>query len=143
MPVLLAFDLETEGLRADEHRPIEIGAVLYSTGMKRQLEAASWLIKTPNVITDEIKDITGLSNPALDKFGYELEDALDSLLAMAEQADYWIGQNVIRFDKPFLETWCKKLNKQLPEKVWIDTRTDLPGCESKHLGYMAADAGFL
>ena len=31
----------------------------------------------------------------------------------------------------------------LPTKLWIDTLTDLPGIEGKHLGYQAADHGFL
>ena len=143
MPVLLAFDLETEGLDPEKHNPIEVGAILYSTGMKRQLEAASWLVKTPNTITEEITGITGLTKPAIDRFGYNDEDALDSLLYMAEKADYWIGQNVIRFDKLFLEAWCKRRGKELKDKVWIDTMTDLPGYQGKHLQYAAADHNFL
>ena len=31
----------------------------------------------------------------------------------------------------------------IPEKLYIDTRTDLPGVESKTLSYLAADHGFL
>ena len=143
MPVLLAFDTESEGLDVENHLPIEVGAILYSTGMNRILEAASWLVKTPNTITEEITGITGLTKPAVDRFGYNSEDALDSLLYMAEKADYWIGQNVIRFDKRLLEAWCKRYNKELKDKLWIDTRTDLPGVEGKHLGYMACDAGFI
>jgi DNA polymerase III epsilon subunit-like protein len=130
-------------LDSEKDHIVEVGAILYSTGMKRQLEAASWLVKTPNTITEEITGITGLTNAAVAKFGYASEDALDSLLWMAERADYWIGQNVIRFDKRFLEAWCKRHGKELKEKLWIDTRTDLPNTESKHLGYMAADKGFL
>jgi DNA polymerase-3 subunit epsilon len=78
----------------------------------------------------------------LEKFGYEQEDGFQKLQDMIEQADAYVGQNVVRFDKRFYEAWAAKNNAKPIEKLWIDTRTDL-GLESKHLGYLAADAGFL
>ena len=62
---------------------------------------------------------------------------------MAEMAEAFIGQNVLRFDKKVLFSWATREQREFPTQLWIDTMYDLPGVESKHLGYMAADAGFL
>lgn len=139
--ILLSFDLETTGLSSENDRAIEIGAILYSTGQRRVMEASSFLVKTDLPITAEITKITGLTAPAVRKFGYETQDSWLNLIEMATQADAIIGQNVIRFDKKFFYESASREKLAVPEKLWIDTRTDLPGVESKHLGYMLADIG--
>lgn len=141
--ILLALDFETTGLDFDNDRPIEVGAILYSTGQKKCLESASYLVKTDVPITKEITGITGITQQAVDKFGFDSNVALGNLLQMVGHSDAYFGQNVKRFDKKMLEKWCEREHVELPSKLWIDTRTDLPGIEGKHLGYMAADAGFL
>lgn len=141
--ILLAFDLETSGLDVINDRPIEIGAVLYSTGQKRSLESTGHLIQSDIPISEKITQITGITQAALNKFGWPSVDSLENFLDMADDAEAFIGQNVVRFDKRFLESWCQRENRTMPNKLWIDTMTDLPGVEGKHLGYMAADAGFL
>lgn len=139
--ILLSFDLETTGLSPDNDRPIEVGAVLYSTGHHRIMEATSFLVKTDAQITPEITGITGLVAGAVKKFGFESADSFQSLLEMVTVADAIIGQNVIRFDKLFYEQWALREKIGNPIKTWIDTRTDLPGVESKSLSYMLADIG--
>ena len=141
--IILAFDLETTGLDPVADRPIEVGAIVYSTGKKRCLESAGFLVKTDVPIPEKITGITGIDQAAVNHFGFSSPDALEHLLELADLADAFIGQNIIRFDKRFLENWCKRENRTMPNKLWIDTYTDLPGVEAKHLGYMAADAGFL
>lgn len=141
--ILLSADLETTGLDFVASRPIEVGAILYSTGQKKCLESSGYLVKSDVPVPAFITTLTGITQSALDKFGYEPEAALDAFLDLADQADAIIGQNVKRFDKKMFEHWAQRHNKVVPTKLWIDTRTDLPGVESKHLGYMAADAGFL
>ena len=143
MAILYSFDLETTGLNVIEDRPIEVGGILYSTAQKKCLESQGFLVKTDKPITAEITKITGIFQAAVDKFGYESSDALDTVIDMMNQSDAVIGQNVIRFDKRVLENWAARENKKLPEKLWIDTRTDLLLTEGKHLGYMAADNHFL
>lgn len=143
MPIVLSYDTETTGLDTKKDEVVEVGALLYSTGQKRVLESVSFLVKTDLPITEEVTKITGIVKPALDRFGYESDNALDVVTDLMSQADLIIGQNVIQFDKRITDSWAKRVNKQLPEKLWADTRTDLPGCEGKHLGYMAADHGFL
>jgi DNA polymerase III alpha subunit (gram-positive type) len=141
--ILLGVDLETTGLSPETDRPIELGAILYSTGQKKCLESTGLLIKSDVSVSERITELTGITQSAVDKFGYPSRDALGAFLDMAEQADAYIGQNVIQFDKRFFQSWVKREGMVLPEKLWIDTRTDIPGVEGKHLGYMAADAGFL
>lgn len=141
--IILSFDLETTGLDAVKDRPIEVGAILYSTGQRKCIESAGYLVKSDVPVSEEITKITGITQAAVDKFGFPSAEALDNLNAMAEVADAFIGQNCIRFDKRFYDNWCNREQKSTVNKLWIDTRTDLPGVEGKHLGYMAADAGFL
>jgi len=138
--ILLSIDFETSGLDPEKNEITEVGAVLWSTSFHRAMETASYFIQTSAPLSKEITDLTGINSAMLTKFGYPQEIAYENLEDMIEQADAFVGQNVIRFDKRFLEAWAKKNGKTIPEKLWIDTRTDLPGVKSKHLGYMAADA---
>ena len=141
--LLLALDFETTGTDKAQDRVTEVGAILYSTGQKKCLESSGYLVKSDVPVPAHITKLTGITQSALDKFGYDSHDALEALLDLAAQADAYVGQNVKRFDKFFLEAWAQREKLTVPNKLWIDTRTDLPGVESKHLGYMAADHGFL
>jgi DNA polymerase-3 subunit epsilon len=144
MSVLFAIDFETTGLNTETDRVIEVGGILYSTGQDKCLESAGYLVRSDVPISAEITKLTGIHQAAVDKFGYNSEDALDSVLEMAAQADAYVGQNVIRFDKRVLESWAARHGKTVPDKLWIDTTTDLGAAvEGKHLGYMAADHNFL
>jgi DNA polymerase III subunit epsilon len=141
--ILCSFDTETTGLDVKNDHVIEVGSILYSTGLKSCLESSGYLVKTSLPISEKITQLTGIHPAAVEKFGYESEDALDALLNMMSKADAVIGQNVIRFDKRILESWAARHGRIVPEMLWIDTRTDIPGVEGKHLSYMAADQGFL
>lgn len=141
--IVLGFDMETTGLDVQNDHAIEIGAILYSTGQQRSLESAGFLVKTDKQISKFITDLTGITNSATQKFGYDSKDALETVIDMVNQADAIVGQNVKRFDKRLIEAWAAREGLKFPEKLWIDTRTDLPGVESKTLTYMAADHGFL
>lgn len=141
--ILCALDFETTGLSPDADRVIEVGAILYSTTQNRCLESAGFLVKTDLPITEEILNVTGIHPAALKKFGFESKDGLENLVEMMNMSEALVGQNISRFDMRFLKLWGERDHIQIPDKLVIDTRTDLPGVEGKHLGYMAADAGFL
>lgn len=141
--LLLGFDMETTGLDIQNDRPIEIGVLLYSTSQKKVIESAGFLVKSSVPVSPFITGLTGITQAAVDAFGYESRDALETIIDMANQAHAFVGQNVIRFDKRMLESWGARESLAIPEKLWIDTRTDIPGIESKTLSYMAADHGFL
>lgn len=140
--ILLSLDFETTGLSPDNDRVIEVGSILYSTGQKKCLESAGFLVKTDVPISKEISELTNVHPAAVNKFGFESKDALDNFLGMMEMTEAVVGQNVIRFDKKVLEAWARREGLPIPEKLWIDTRTDLP-VEGKGLTYQCADHGFL
>jgi DNA polymerase-3 subunit epsilon len=141
--ILLAFDLETTGLDFVKDRPIEVGAILYSTGQQRCLESQGFLVKTTVPISAEITDITGITQSAVNKYGYDSDASFSIIQDMLNQADAVIGHNVVRFDKRMLEAWAKREAVDLPTKLWIDTYTDLPGAKQGTLTHMAADHGIL
>jgi len=141
--IFLSFDVETTGLDVQNDRVIEVGAVLYSTGHNKCLKSAGFLVKTDKPISADITKLTGVHPGAVDKFGIDSFTAINIVLVMASKADAIIGQNVLRFDKKILESWGARENTVIPEKLWIDTMYDLPGVDGKHLGYQAADHGFL
>lgn len=140
---MLSYDFESTGTDPNQDQVISVGAALYSTGLNLTLESSQYLVKTNVPITPEITKLTGIHPAAVEKFGYEPDAALDALLNMMSQADAFVGQNIIRFDSRFLSAWATRLGRTVPDKLMIDTLTDLPGIEGKHLGYQAADHGFL
>ncbi len=151
--ILLAFDLETTGLDFVKDRPIEVGAILYSTGQQKCLESQGFLVKTDVAISPEITKLTGITQAAVDKFGYPSGSSFQTVVDMAEQADAIIGHNIVRFDKRMLKAWEARENvdipailsegAKIPNRLWIDTYTDLPDTEVGKLTLMAANAGFL
>lgn len=124
--IVLWLDTETTGLNVQTDEVIEFGHVLHSTGQGRMLEAGSRLVKATRPITQEITDLTGVYPNAVEKFGYESDDTLDYVIELASMADALGGHNVKRFDKRIIEAWSKRLGRKFPEKLWIDSFTDLP-----------------
>jgi DNA polymerase III epsilon subunit-like protein len=141
--IVLALDFETTGLNVVEDRVLEVGAILWSSGQQKCLESTGFLVQSDVPITSEITTITGITQAAADRFGYESKDALDNVLDLVAQADAIAGHNVIRFDKRVQEEWAKRHQVTIPDKLWIDTTTDLPGAKFGTLSHVAADHGFL
>lgn len=142
--IILSYDIETTGLNKINDRIIEIGLALYSTGQNKILESTGFLVQSDGApITAEVTEITGITQAAVDRFGYDPVDALDDVIRFMEQADAVIGHNVIRFDRPITANASKRLNRVLPEKLWIDTMTDIPNVKGEQLITMSAKHGFL
>jgi DNA polymerase III epsilon subunit-like protein len=141
--ILFAFDLETTGLDFVKDRPIEVGAILWSTGQRKCVESQGFLVKSDVPVTPEITKITGITQSAVDKYGYEQGESFETVINMMEQADAVIGHNVVRFDKRMLQAWGSRNLSEIPEKLFIDTYSDLPNTEVGKLTLMAANAGFL
>lgn len=95
-------------------------------------------------VSEETTKITGITQIAVERFGYEQNSGFDSILEMVGQADAVSGHNVVRYDKRVIESWAGRLGRNFPDKLWIDTYCDLP-LETKTgtLSHMAADHGFL
>jgi DNA polymerase-3 subunit epsilon len=143
MSIILALDFETTGLDFVKDRPIEVGAILWSTNQSRCLESQGYLVKTEVPITKEITEITGITQAAVNAFGYESNHAFEILLDMISAADFIIGHNVIRFDSRMLKAWAEREQQEVPDKLWIDTYTDIPRATPGKLTLMAAEHGFL
>ena len=137
------FDFETTGLDTNQDHITEVGALLYTTGLKRVVMAEDFLINNEVPVPKIITEKTGINKPMIDKFGLESADGLARLQNYFDLADAVAGKNIINFDIPFYKTRCLREKAEPIEKLAIDLETDLAGTESKHLGYMAADAGFL
>jgi DNA polymerase-3 subunit epsilon len=141
--LLLSLDFETTGLDRNSDRVTEVGAVLHSTTQKRDMMVQGYFVDNEVLISEEITRITGIKKGMIDKFGLSPKVALMTLLSMIDLCDAIVGQNIVDFDMPFLENWAAREKETIPPRLVIDTKTDLPGAEAKHLGYMAADHGFL
>lgn len=140
--ILAVYDTETTGLNTTTDEVIEFGMVLYSTGTRRTLESVGRLVKTNLPIIEEVTKVTGII-PAMNRFGYEQDEALDEVIEIMSLADAIAGHNVKRFDKRITESWAKRVGRKLPEKLWIDTMSDIPGVVGIKLEHMAAEHGFL
>ena len=142
--LVLSLDFETTGLDKVNDRITEVGMVLYSTKINRAIENSSYLVDAGLPVPARVTEITGISTGLIKKMGRPELDAIEDVAVLMDQADAIIGQNVIQFDKQFLDNAAKRLGITIPVKPWIDTRTDLPlSVETKSLIYMAADHGFL
>jgi DNA polymerase III alpha subunit (gram-positive type) len=141
--ILFAFDLETTGLDFVKDRPIEVGAILYSTTQQKCLESQGFLVKTDVPISAEITKLTGITQTAVNKFGFDSDLGLQNVQDMMSQADAIIGHNVIRFDGRMYHAWEDRESLHISDRLWIDTYTDLPDTEVGKLTLMAANAGFL
>lgn len=143
--IILSYDIEATGLNKTEDRIIEVGLCLYSTGQDRVLESTGFLVQSDGVkISEEITGITGITQAAVDKFGYTPAEALNVIEVFADKADAFLAHNGNRFDRVITENTAKRLgNESLPSRLWIDTMTDIPGVKGEQLITMCAKAGVL
>jgi DNA polymerase III alpha subunit (gram-positive type) len=141
--LLCAFDLETTGLDKQNDQAIEVGLILYSTNMHRALEIQQFLVKTDREITGEVEDVTGLNRKAVDAFGYERGDALDTIQDFFSRADAVVTHNGNRYDLPLTRNWAGAHGEKLVERLSIDSMTDIPNMAGEQLITMCARAGFL
>lgn len=143
--ILLSLDFESTGLDTVNDRVIEFGAVLYSTGQKKCLDNQGMLVRSDLPISAEITKITGIHPTAVERFGYDPDDALGVILEMSHNADAFIGYNCRRFDRQILSNWASRSGRDYDTaKIWIDLYADLPWqVPVGKLGHVAADHGIL
>lgn len=125
--ILVGLDLESTGLDKVKDRPIEVGVALWTTKFNRSLDTRTLLVQSDGVpVTDEITQITGITQSMCDNFGYTPEEAYDESMYFVDRAEAIVAFNGNRFDVPMYHSWAKRINKQFPEKLVIDPYTDLP-----------------
>lgn len=145
---ILAIDTETTGLDINNDNIIELGYALYEWGVQAPLLTIGHFLIPRGAIPRESTEITGITNDNCQEFGTTQYEGFERLIEVVEKhrVDYYLAQNGLMFDKPMLEQNFIRNGLTLPERVWIDTKIDLPlkkPLKSMHLNYMAAEHGFL
>ena len=139
--LLAAFDFEATGTDPKEDRIREVGLALWSTGRERILEQTSFLVTdTDKVIEGEAAQVCRIDQEMVNRFGYTQGDAVAACCEYFDAADAVIGHNIVRYDHPLLRNTAQRLGGDLPDKLCIDTMTDIPGVKGQKLITMCADA---
>ena len=139
---LLGIDLETTGIDPSSSDIIEIGYMVWDTNLSCPVKCGSYLIKINNVLPEEIKNLTGITDNYLNKFGIELNRAIISLSDIAKKCDFLVGHNAIEFDRKYLSQACQKYSIEFPKKYWIDTMIDIlysNSIKTRKLNYLAVE----
>jgi len=124
----IIYDLETTGLSHIENQPIEIG-IIKVDDVSGDIEEYDIFIKPEQPISDEIKNITGITNEMLNEKGVALIPALQALFkVMGVRTDGYdedvkiIGHNIIGFDNLFLYRYANEMGYQMPKpEHYFDT----------------------
>jgi DNA polymerase III alpha subunit (gram-positive type) len=125
--ILAGLDLESTGLDKVKDRPIEVGVTLWTTKYNRGLDTRAFLVQSDGVaVTDEITQITGITQSMVDNFGYDVVEGYEETAYFIDKAEGIVVFNGRRFDIPMMNQWAKRLQKQFPEKLIIDLFQDLP-----------------
>jgi DNA polymerase-3 subunit epsilon len=146
MSAILGIDFETTGLDLKNDRITEVGLVLWDSETKQPTQVAGFLVNTDKEITPEIEKLTGITRKMVNAYGKDEKYSFEIVLEMLSAADYVVAHNGNEFDKVLLENWANRESRPLPDKLWIDTKTDLPEAaygRSASLKYMACDHGFV
>jgi DNA polymerase-3 subunit epsilon len=96
-------------------------------------------------VSQEITEITGITNEDLKTSALPPEESYKKLLDMAKGCDYVVAHNGRDFDKPFVNRGLKEFGLSL-DLPWIDTIYDVPYPEkitSRKLVHLCAEHGFL
>ena len=139
---LLGIDLETTGIDLSSSDIIEIGYMIWDTNLSCPVKFGSHLIKINDPLPEEIKDLTGINDNHLNKFGMDLKQAITSLSDLARKCDFLVGHNAIEFDRKYLSKACQKYSIEFPKKYWIDTMIDIPyshSIKTRKLDYLAVE----
>ncbi len=139
---LLGIDLETTGIDPSSSDIIEIGYMIWDTDLSCPVKFGSYLIKINDPLPEEIKNLTGINDNHLNKFGVDLKQSIGSLSDLAQKCDFLVGHNAVEFDRKYLIKACKKYSIEFPQKYWIDTMVDIPypnSIKTRKLSYLAVE----
>lgn len=129
---LLSLDLETTGLDLDNCEIIEIGYTLHDTdtGSMAPVLIGSQFVLPKEAVTEEITDVTGITDAILQKYGVHADEAILNFINVINQhsPDFIVGHNAIEFDIPIIKRYLDLVREAPLDKKTpiIDTRIDLP-----------------
>lgn len=151
---LLFLDFETQSDDALNTNPTEVGAFGVTRTKEVRLpdtympwEQVSQLIYDPSYPpqTDEIVELTGITDDMLKRYGKPPREVLPSLGDLIAEADYVLAHNR-KFDQVVYEATCQRLGIEVkkPKVAWICTIEDVPWAKKyrcKQLAHLAFDHG--
>ena len=109
----VVFDLETTGLFFTQHEIIEIGAVKIENG--KITETFSTLIKPESKISEEITNITGITNDMV-KDAPNFQNVLNDFYEFCKDC-VLVGYNILEFDIKFLNFHANKYGVEFSHKI--------------------------
>ena len=120
MTLFVAFDLESTGLLAPEHRIIEIYAGLYSLETKELIRSFEKRIDPQRSISAEAQRVHGISGA--DLIGCPtFETVASDLRAFIEQGAFTVAHNGLGFDVPFINAEFVRVGLTKLSRPCIDT----------------------
>lgn len=142
------FDLETTGLSLEEDSITELGWAVYDSKQHAPLLLQSRFITQNKNLTQEIIDITGITDEMLSEFGKAPGFVFEEFTDVLHQTgcEFVCGHNALGFDKPMLANNMKRQGLPPVQLPVLDTKIDLPlkyKPKSTALAYMLADHGKL
>jgi len=135
--LVLGIDLEgmnenllENGVNLIKDRVTEIGAVIWDFEVNQPVEILSQLIDEEDhlPISKEVVELTGITDDMLEKWGKKGDDikaTLEHLANMMEKCKYMMAHNGKQYDLPMLREMFNRYGVNFPQKIWIDTYTDI------------------
>jgi hypothetical protein len=120
--LLLGIDLETTGTDPTLHHVVEVGAILYNTETKREVQSFSTLVVPSEnwIIPPLISHLTGIHSLDVLDLGMSSSGAWSFIAKMASKAEAWCAHNA-SFEKSFIPE-----GHILNEMACFDTMLDIP-----------------
>jgi len=128
--IILGLDFETTGQSPETNSVAEVGAVLWSTELRRPVRSMSYYVYNRHAIWEPgTSEFNGITPEHCAEYGVDDEPALKRLIAYYLCANVICTHNGTNFDRIFYELWCQRLGyleQKDQGKTWIDTKIDLP-----------------
>ncbi len=125
------YDLEATGKVPDKAEIIEIAALKIVDG--KEVETFQSLVCPPETITEEITNLTGISNEMVQGMPY-VEDVVPDFFKFSRGA-ILVGHNIAGYDYPLLNKYMDRMGYNLDNEM-VDTLilarkylTELPNCK--------------
>jgi len=145
--LILGLDFETTGGDPAIHRITEVGMVQWDTDLRQPIKVMGYLVNPGAAVWEtEIVERFPKMPELASKYGIDDLKAAKQFFLWYQAADTVCAHNGIKFDKGFMQAWADRHNFESdPEKLWIDTLTDLPlpRWYTRKLAYMPVDHGML
>ncbi len=144
--LICGIDFETTGLDSKLDRITEVGAVLMDWESGVPFRMLSRLVHPGRPIPLEVEKLTGISDELVSLYGFSESEVMGELCLMIEEADYAMAHNGTAFDSLFFQESLKRIGLRPPQRLWLDTKTDIRYPEAittRNLRHLASEHEFL